>query len=176
MDCFHFHRGLFAGLTASLATHRLGRSEGGMPIQPAGQDDAARQAPCLARQIGEDHLRYVLGQMTVPTHHPSRGRIHQIDMTTDQLAESRFGSFARVSPQELFVFSHFYCLILEPARSRNPTAKMRKKIGRNTNRAPSGVYCVARTSPLVRIAAKRLAASLVGLLECGLHERESSTR
>jgi len=42
-------------------------------MQPAGQDNVARQTPRLARQMNEHRLGHVLGQVGVAINHPERG-------------------------------------------------------------------------------------------------------
>jgi hypothetical protein len=72
----HPFRLLFSHLAPALAPHRAGGHKSRAVVKPAGDRSSLRQHRRLEGQLGEDHLRDVLGSMRVAADLPQGGEIN----------------------------------------------------------------------------------------------------
>ena len=89
----------FTVASATLRSYHLRGSVARGLVKPTCEHGPSRQRTSLARQIGENHLRHVLGEVGVASDLPHRGGVNQVDVPRDEFAEGRFGTFFCVGAQ-----------------------------------------------------------------------------
>ena len=90
----HLGGNLFAQLAASFTADDINRGAASNLIEPCRQNCARSQLVRVLRQIAENGLRYLLGQLRRPDL-PQRRRIDQVEVPLDQCGKSLFGVPAR---------------------------------------------------------------------------------
>ncbi len=75
-------------------------------IQPTGEHDSLSQGAGFARQIGEHHLCYVLGEMCIPRQLPHRRRVDEVDMARNEFAERSFIGIVCELTQKFGIVAH----------------------------------------------------------------------
>ena len=79
-------------LSAIICADRLGGDVLGCAMQPGGKDDrAAGKLDGAPGQSGESPLGHILCKVRIASH-AQGGRVHEIDVTENQLGESRFAA------------------------------------------------------------------------------------
>jgi len=76
-------------------------------VKPAGQRFAVGQQTGLARQISEDALRHIFGQMFIAIHLPEGGGIDEIDVAFHQFGEGVLGIRPGKSRKQFGIRCHF---------------------------------------------------------------------
>jgi hypothetical protein len=102
----HEHSLLFAFEATAFSAEQLERGETRGAMQPAGEDDLCGEGMSLAREVGEDDLGCVPGEVGIATGLAEGRRIDQIDVPGDEFAESSFRTLLGVAPQKLLVIPH----------------------------------------------------------------------
>jgi hypothetical protein len=77
-----------------------------MLVQPTAQHYSAGKRAPFFRQINEDHLRHILGQMCVLADQTSRRRIDKVDVARDQFPKGRFRPVRRVFREQCLAVRH----------------------------------------------------------------------
>jgi hypothetical protein len=80
--------------------------ETGAGIEPAGEALAAGKQPGLARQIGEDRLGHVLGEVGIAADHAQGGGIDKVHVAPDQFGKGFFGTGLGVLANQFVVRRH----------------------------------------------------------------------
>ncbi len=96
LPSIHFTSLPFPVQTTPLVAHDGRGDMEGAPVQPAAEHDLLGKCSREPRQIGENHLRDVLGTVRIAIHQPQRRRINQINVARDQFAKGVFGSVRNV--------------------------------------------------------------------------------
>lgn len=87
-------------------------------IKPTREYGSLSQRTGLARETDEDQLRDIFGQLAL-SQEPQRRRVHEVDVTLNELGESPLGPVLGVFAQKLNIFHNFLPIIA--ARNGNPT-------------------------------------------------------
>jgi hypothetical protein len=88
-------------LSPAFGPNGFGCDKTRVPVKPAAEDNNGLQLAGLARQIREDGLGHILGQMPVAADQAPGGRADQIDVPLHQLPEGFFRPGFRIFAQQL---------------------------------------------------------------------------
>ena len=92
MDFMHGVGLLFPVFSPDFRPNHSGHRIPGSLIEPGRERRMPNQTGRLSRQVGEDHLRYVLGPVRVPGQLAQGRGIHQSEVAIHQLGKGRVGT------------------------------------------------------------------------------------
>jgi len=116
----------FTGLTAALAAQGFGGDETGVTVQPAAEPDFAGKTFGEAREVNEDGLGDVLGEVGVAADEADGGGIDEIEVAGGEFAKGGFRAVVGVIREQFLGVRHLY-LLLKTRRGVKTDKKFGKK-------------------------------------------------